>query len=426
MSGATGALIGSAVVGAAGTAYSANQQSKAAKNAANAATYRGANINSPFGNVTSTQGPGGQFNYNVTDSPYTPFIPQLSALSQGAFNRGQELNNMGPLGALQSQAPDVYGALQGADAQGAQTQGAFQQGGADFRNLASLASNRFMQSQAGGGPLEQAGLGILGRAQGIADSVNPGQVSQDVYGQLSALARPGETSATQNMFNNLQSSGRLGLSQNGELGDLGGLGYAQNLANNQRSLQSLQYGNDLYAQRQGLATNMAGLAPSFFAQDASNRGQDALTLQGLLQSALNSEGNAFSTSQNRFGLAASALGLGSGLVQDQINLGGFGLNQLGALQGNYNQNINQAIAAGGAQSGAGANAGQFMVNGANQQANMLGGFTSGLLGAANNYFGARTGTGTTGPSIVPQSAGIDFSSLGNLGALGGPSRFLKD
>ena len=109
-----------------------------------------------------------------------------------------------------------------------------------------------------------AGLGqFAGNAAGAGSNVlsafnnfNPQTFANNAYGNLTALAAPGETDQTQQMLNYEQKTGRSGLTQNGQLGDLGGLQLALSTADNQRRLQAQQLA---LQQQQSLASNAATL-----------------------------------------------------------------------------------------------------------------------------------------------------------------------
>lgn len=322
--GSFGGPIGAALGGAVGSAFTGNQQrgnaaaaaTSAGQQGAAAAQYRPVNFNSPFGSMTNTAS--GQ-NYS------------MSPTQQGQYTM---------FGNMAKQAGGL------ANTAGGQIAGA----GSTFNNLGNQYATG---ANAYGSAYHQAGLDALNAYKGF----NQQGYANNAYNQMSALAAPQNTSDTQNLFSNLQKSGRLGLTQNGELGDIGGLALSQATADNQRRLQAEQLGLDTgnaLANRanafgqQGLdMTQGYGQLGNQFAQTGTGQQNDAVTRYGALNTTAGnnaSYGNHVSDpmfnfaqiANQRAGGQAAAGGIQGGFLADAQN-------NRNNINGAYNGGLNSQL-----------------------------------------------------------------------------------
>lgn len=182
----------SGLSGVAGSLMAGHQASSGAENASNLAQFKNINIGLPTGAVSATNA-NGNLNYGV------------SSPAAGTYNMFQGLAN-------------------------------------NYGNAASNPNNPF--------------IGAANKAVAGYQGFDPQAASSAAYKNLSALAAPGETDQTQQMLNYEQATGRGGVTQNGQLGDLGGLALAQSTADNGRRLQAQQLG---LQQQESLANQATGL-----------------------------------------------------------------------------------------------------------------------------------------------------------------------
>lgn len=191
------------------------------------------------------------------------------------------------------------------------------------------------------------------------------------YNQLTALTQPTQTNQTQAMLNYEQASGRGGITQNGQLGDMGGLALAQSLADTNNALQANQLGES---------------EGSYLSNTAQ---------------ALATQGNAQRTAA--------------------MNTGTTGLEGLLGVNSSLQNLLTSSISASQARANAGANAGQFRyasgVNSGNAVGNFLGGAQQaaspfgGLGGLAKSGYNYLTSGGSSGASAL----GSGNTLLSNLG-----------
>lgn len=87
---------------------------------------------------------------------------------------------------------------------------------------------------------------------------DPNAYAQDQYNSLASLAAPKNTDDTQAMLNYEQASGRGGLTQNGQLGDLGGLDLSQSLADTNMRMQAQTLASQRQAQLASTASTLGG------------------------------------------------------------------------------------------------------------------------------------------------------------------------
>lgn len=205
-----------------------------------------------------------------------------------------------------------------------------------FANFGGFANNAigYGANNAGTNPFDTAAGSTLSAFQNF----DPSAFANTEYGQLAAMSAPGMTNQTQSMENYEQASGRNGLTQNGQLGDMGGLALAQNLTDTNNKLQAVT--------------------------DARNQGNYLANLA----STFSGDASALRTS------ADSSAGAG-------LN-GELGINS--ALQ----QYLQASIAASGARANAGANQGNFRYMSGNNSSNAYGNFFGGLGQILNNNGGA--------------------------------------
>jgi hypothetical protein len=239
---------------------------------------------------------------------------------------------------------------------------------APFGNLATNAGNYANSQLAGPNQFDTAANGAMSAFQNF----NPNAFANNEYQQLTSMAAPGMTNQTQAMLNYEQRSGRGGLTQNGQLGDMGGLALAQQTADNQRRLMATQD-----ARNQG--NYLAGLGATFQNQANQNR------LAGM-------------------------------------HVAGSGLNDTLAINSSLQQMLQDSIQGSSQRALAGARQGVLRMQGGINQSNATGGMLGGLLqstmpyggpGAAVNGILNRTGAS----SVLSQIPGLGrlFSNNGSDG-----------
>jgi hypothetical protein len=397
------AITAAVAVGASavGGAMKASAQSKAAKRAANAAAFNPYNITGAGGSVTF--GPGGQA--TVRDDAQSRQFREMfggqamNLLGGGAANQ-QSIENAAAFGNAMLPGT-MMGALQSSDASGLA-------GGVDA--FTNYSMNNAMMGQQGG----QAALGQAAAFGSRQTGINEG-MAQNLFGQgLQALgntdfsqladqqiaaqrafARPGEERAVNAKFGNLFNRGVL--SQTGGERQIGELALAQEQADIQRVMGAQQFANQLGQQNRAFGLGAIGQGFGARAQDQqfnlgaanmfSGMGQNLMQFgqqaagQGLqaqqgFNELLNTRG------QQRLQNVTQMLGFGQNLQQSNINQA---LGLFGGIQG-LNANQRQLIALGGnlggQQSAAGAQQGQFMMQGAGSpMGGFLSGMGSGIMGA---------------------------------------------
>lgn len=367
------------LLGVVSTLAGANNQKQAATGAANGATFNPTNVNSPFGS-TSYSVQNGVPTYNVSPGLYGPLTPLLGNLASAGYG--------GSTGALAG-ANNAETAL-------ANTGNAH----ADVLNNLALADlpgiTDFLQ---GKGTLGGNSTNLLNSASSFLSNTDPSKI----YDLLTQMAQPGETSATQNMFDQLQGTGRLGLTQNGELGDLGGLDLAQKTAQNARMAQAYGFG-----QQNAQLGGQLGLGLQ--AQGNANTG----IFGNLLTDALNSRAAATGAKQN---ILSNDVGAGNSGLEGLL-----GINQATMLP------LATSLTASADRANAGANAGQFKMLGSSGLTDLLSSVGQGLLtksptggtsgstlgNTIQNMFG---GSSAAAPSAAATAAG----GVGNIaGAAGVP------
>lgn len=205
-----------------------------------------------------------------------------------------------------------------------------------FAQFGDFATNSigYGANNVGTNPFDTAAGSTLSAFQNF----DPNAFANNEYQQLSTMAAPGVTDQIQGMENFEQKSGRSGLTQNGQLGDVGGLDLALRTADTNRQLQAITD-----ARNQG--NYLAGLS-STFSGDANN-------------------------------LRTNASNIGTNGLTGEL-----GINA--ALQ----QYLQQSIAASSARAQAGANAGQFRYLGGMNTGNNVGNYFGALGQTLNNSGGA--------------------------------------
>jgi hypothetical protein len=236
---------GAALVGGGAAIYSANSAANTARDAASRAAWQGTRIVGPDGDTSASfidpvtgqqviggRGTQGQFGTQLT-SAGTGSLSRFANLQNSLYNGAGEFQ--GPFGALD---PTTAGALAGAENAFGPSNRPPDFFGGDQSQFQNQGQQALQGSNAGGVNLFQQlgqngsaaysdalGRGFTGAsadALGALQNFDPSAYAAQAKRQLDSLAAPGETTQTQSLFNGLQSSGRLGLTQNGELGDIGG------------------------------------------------------------------------------------------------------------------------------------------------------------------------------------------------------------
>lgn len=374
-----------AIIGAAGALGSAAISARGARAGARSATYNPTNVTlGPFGGIQGYRGGDGRVNYTSNLGQYQQFLPGLQGLARG-------LNNLGPLiegtGGFSGLNPAMFGELGRAqDALGSPLPESFFGSEAGFRGMAGDALG--LSRLGAGGVLDAFGDDQFMNLE--APEFDLDAATQQEFSRLNELAAPGEMSATQRMFNGLQASGRLGLTQNGELGDLGGLDLSQRLARTDRlgaarssARDQQRFLQDAFAQNTGLRFQGAELQDALRGSAVGRYGDLSTLAQGADEFGFNrllglnnlSTQNALA----RFGLVGDALNLGQSNLQSQLSAGFAGLQGMGSIQDQLRAMLESSIGASSAQAGVGAARGQIQASGANNLADILGNITSGIV-----------------------------------------------
>lgn len=336
----------SGLAGVGGNIYANNQASSGANNATNMAQFKGVNVGMPGGQV-SGQNNGGQLNYNV-NSPLT-----------------QNANQ--------------------------------------FQGLATAFGNN-AQSGAAGNPYLTAGNKALDQFS----QFDPQQFANQQYQNLSAMAAPGNTDQTQAMLNYEHATGRGGVTQNGQLGDLGGLALAQSTADNGRRLQAQQLGMQ---QQNTLATNAQNLLQSGLGMNSSN-----------LTNSLNASQGSLGINQQLMQLLQTAVGGQAQQANAGANAGKYQyLN--GVNQANSTGNLMGGLLQGGAN-GSGLqgmiNSGKNLYNGYQSLFGGSGmGASAGTMADLGSGLGASTGSAMSGVAGDVAAANDAWLGGGGFSAAGG-------
>lgn len=426
---------GAAIAGtiaAGGAIYSANSASKTASNAAKQAAWTPVNVSGPSGNIGVTTDSNGVTTYNNNGS----LVSQTTAgpLAQGAAaaqNRTNALAGGTPFQALASVSPELTGAYNSAQGAfsdinnpgaffGATGANDFQQQNNNANTVAGLTNTNAQTALNGGGnvgAINNVGNNAAGAANsafGALSTFDPNAYAANAKSQLDALAAPGDTSATQSLFNSLQSTGRLGLTQNGELGDIGGLALAQSTANNQRALQAAQLGQSVQQNLVSNANSLAGTAGNSYGTGANlttnalsnnttgqtnSQNADIFGLNQLLSNNNLSQSNAL----QRFSLAGQALSAGTAATNNQQQLATNDIANSNAINSSDLNAQNSSINASAVRSGAQSNAGALAVSGANNTANNYGSLFAGLAPTLGKIVNNQLST-PAAPTTVPATS----------------------
>jgi hypothetical protein len=356
-------------------ALAANNNSKGANNrAANGATYNPANVVTPFGASTYTL-QNGRPTYTTTPGAYGSVIPQLTQLANTGYGTANKFAKMTPEQIAQQWNPQAYSAYQGANAALTGLQGTANDAAGQFGNLAAAGTPGATAFESGQGPLSGNANTLFNNSTDFLKNTDPTQL----YQILSNMAKPGDTTATQSLFDHLQATGRLGLTQNGELGDIGGLQLAQQTADNQRRAQAYQFG-----QQNAIAGGNLG------AQLYNTGNQNMSTLADLLRARTASKGMAADAAGQIFNNAGTLNNMGSTDLQNAITTGNTGLTGMETI----NQNMMLPMAAGNQAAAnaasAGANAAPYTVGASQGTTDLLSTLAHGFL----------NGTGTPSSGVV--------------------------
>lgn len=428
-------VVAAGVVAAGATVYASNNAAKTASNAASSAAYQPVNTTGAAGNVGVFKDSNGVLTYgdagsNISQATQGPLITgaNTNALKANAFQTDANNGNLSALG------PGLTTALGSANKAFSDTNnpGAFfdPNGASLFTQLgsqtganASAANGAATTALNGGGPAGTAttlgtnAANASNSALSALSSFDPNAYATTAKAQLDALAAPGDVNATQSLFDQLQSSGRLGITQNGQLGDIGGLALSQSTANNQRALQAAQLGQQ--AQQNlvsnastlgGLSGNSLGLGGNLTTNALTNSTTANSTAQNAdvfgLNQLLNSNNLSQQNALQRFSLAGTALGLNNSQINQTQQ---FGLNNINAALQENSGDINaqnSAVNAAAVRDGAASNAGAIAVAGANNTANNVGSLFSGLAPTVGKALGSLTTptptpTSTVGQAVAP-------------------------
>ena len=408
MAGVTAALIGGAALSGVGGAMSSRAQSRAARDAAAGAQFnpfdvRGAGGNAIFGSDGSV---------TMTGDARSQLFQQLfTSGAQDIFGGGgfgqSAIDFAGGLGA--SALPLSFaGAMQDSDVGSALAAGNlfsnFSNQNAAFGQAAGLQNlnlaNMFGTQQTGAN--EGVAQGLFGQGFNALGNTDFSSLAADQIAQQRAFARPGEERAVNAKFQNLFNRGML----SSTAGDrqIGELALSQEMADIQRVNSAQQFANQLMAQNQQFGLSSIGAGLGARAQDQQFNLGAANLFGGIGQNMMNfgqqSAGQGFNTQlglneltntrgQQRLANVQSLLGFGSTLGTSNLNQA---LAMFGGSQ-SINADLRQLAALGGnlgtAQANAGANAGQFIMQGASSPfGGFLGGLGGGLMsGATNGIFG---------------------------------------
>ena len=412
----------------AGTAlYGANKQNQAAQGAAAGARYQPFNINSPFGSTSYTTDPTtGMPTYTSTPgSAYDGTLPKLRDLSNTGYGNAATFAGMTPEAIAAQQNPEQYAAYQAANGQLGKVTDNANTNADQFSNLAAANAPSIQDYLQGRGALGGGSTALFNSSTDFLKNTDPSKL----YDILSNIARPGETSATQNMFDRLQSTGRLGLQQNGVLGDLGGLDLAQKTANNDRAAQAYGFG-----QQNAIAGGNLGI------QMGQLGNQDVGVYSGLLNNGLQSRGIGADAANSALTNAGTINDAGRKDLTSAIDAGQSGLNGTLGINSATLAPLNQSIEASTGRSVSNANAGKLSMMGDN--GSTLGNLGSGILqktlpGLLDKFAGAGASTGlgaaadaagafgvSSAPAVVPGIADVaagafDPAISAGLGSSGG-------
>lgn len=428
-------VVAAGVVAAGATVYASNNASKTAANAAGNAAYQPVDTTGPAGAVQVIKDPdtgvltyvnnGSQISQNTQGPLTTGATNSLkTANAQQADSANGNLSALGPglttaLGSANSAFSDTNNPGAFFDANGASVFNGL--GNVTASNAASANAGATTALNGGGtvGTANNLGTNAAGAANGALSalsSFDPNAYAATAKAQLDALAAPGDVDATQSLFNQLQSSGRLGITQNGQLGDIGGLALAQSTANNQRALQAAQLGQqaqqNLVSNANSLGTtanNSLGLGANLTTNALTNSTNANSTAQNAdvfgLNQLLNSNNLSQQNALQRFSLASTALGLNNNQVNQNQQ---FGLNNVNAALQENSGDVNaqnSVVNAAAVRDGAASNAGAIAVAGANNTANNVGSLFSGLAPTVGKALGSLTTPSTpSAPASVPSSS----------------------
>lgn len=223
-----------------------------------------------------------------------------------------------------------------------------------------------------------AGIGAAFNGQQASQYTNPlfaqgaGMIGQDYSGlqqqQLGLMrdqARPEEERAVNAKFQNLFNRGQLGTT--GGAQGIAQLASAQEGADIQRQLSSMQFAQGLQAQNSQIGQSLFGLGLQGLGQDQNQAlalgqlGQGFLSqVPGLQQSVFQSQGAAdqfgLSAAQSRMQAAQGLFGFGQTAQDASVSNATNRLNIAGNMQNQLNNQSQLALSAAGMQAQAGANA----------------------------------------------------------------------
>jgi hypothetical protein len=392
----------SPILGGISAIAGANNAKQSAGGAAAGATVNPVNVNSQFGSTAYTMGPDGRPTYTNTVGPaYADTMPLLNNLAQTGYGKAGTMAGMTPEQVAQANNPLAYQAFQGANSQLGDVTSQANTNSGLLNNLAAANNPSITDYLAGRGALGGGSNTLLNSSTDFLKNTDPSKL----YDILSNIAKPGETSATQNMFNNLQSSGRLGLTQNGVLGDLGGLDLAQKTANNDRAAQAYGFGQTNAQMGGNLGIQMGQLG-----------NQDVGVYQGLLNNSLQAKGIGADAANSAFANTGTLNNMGNTDLSTALGAGNAGLEGTLGINAASRVPLDQSIAASGAAAQAGANAGQFKMAGSAPMTNLLTGAGTGLL---QTGLSKLAGLGGGGAALAP--AAIDSLNASTIAGLGAPA-----
>lgn len=340
------------LVGIGGSLIANNQANQGYNSAAASAKYNPTNSSTLGGQVQGQVGPNGQINYSSASSLAPQFNNFAQIANQSQQNAYNGMASGNPLSALPGQTQAAYNAAD-----------------------QSLGQSGAVQNAAGNN--------YLGAGNNVLQAFNnfdPNAYAQTQYNQLSALAAPGMTDQTQAMLNYEQASGRGGLTQNGQLGDIGGLNLSQNLANTNNALQATQNAQNYQSQLGQLASGLSGQGNS------------------LVTSGQNS-------AINRFGVANQALQAGQGLNTSNLANANSAITGANGINQALLNQLQLSMYGSQGQASAGAQQGQFQAQQGQQNANSTGNLFGGLAQGLANQGGSFAGLGNLfgGSSYTPDS-----------------------
>jgi len=396
----TALALGAAAMGVGG-AMSAAAEQKAAAEAAGMSQFDGFNVQGAGGSVQF--GPNNQV--GVTADAQTRMFQQGfgdlfsqiqsgQAGNQGFINMANQIgNNMGGFFDQAGQAGNPNSAVNAAN-----QFGLFSAQNAQFGQMAGQnalnTANMFGQAQ--GGRNEGLAMGAFGRANDAFGNSNFDTNVADMIARQRAFARPGEERAVNDKFQNLFSRGAL--SSTGGERQLGELALSQELADIQRVELGTQFGNQLTQQNRMFGMQNLQQGQGFRAQDDAFNAQRAQMFGGFGQNLLG-----FGQNAGQQGMGAMFAGnnlvnsRGQQRLQNAQGIFGFGQQaqnqnfqqQLGMFGANsqINSDMRNLIALGGnlgqMQASAGANAGNFLMDGAGSPfGSFMSGAGEGLLGGS--------------------------------------------